>query len=634
MRHQASLNGGASAAWKSPLRSSLNSGDCDGFSGAPLGVYHTFAEQLQTLQRAVDCLQSHVLPTMLPRTQDAEAEASCKSSCRSAADSAPGPGLALPCALNGEGEEEEGLPVPPQAPWPQRPSQEPSPPKSPLPSAVPPLEPLPPAEPAAFVKHRRHQQLQPRTLKERIKRNVSEALARRAGKDDGGLAAIGDSEEGSTDRPHQGGKPIFADKEALKEKVRESVLRPAYSVCDLYHESGIFQSIARHQIFENVTLTVIFVNALWISVEMDYNEAEMLNDSPAFFQIVEHLFCAYFAFEWFVRFMAFKIKTSALRDGWMVFDSCLAFMMVAETWVLSICVLFMSGSMSKGFGDTSILRIARNFRLTRAARVARLLRVVPELLVLIKGMAIGFRAVFFSILLLAMFIYLFAIFFAQLAKGTPLEQTHFTSVQDSMYVLLLGGILADQEGLMSDLGRQHALYVALFLVYFLIVVLTLLNMLLGVLVDVVNVVAAVEKEKNNMLEVKTRLMNIFGLEKGEEDVSISHADYNFMLLDPTSAKDLDEVGIDTLCLVDIAEYVFAHTQELPFSELLSIMLNLRGAEPARKADLNELKKFMQKEFLRLRDAPQQPQQPQQQQQQEQQRKPTFRRQETQEATRR
>merc|ERR1719217_264746 len=47
----------------------------------------------------------------------------------------------------------------------------------------------------------------------------------------------------------------FANTEAIKEKVRSQKLKPpAYNVHDRYHETGIFQKIARHNKFENFTL--------------------------------------------------------------------------------------------------------------------------------------------------------------------------------------------------------------------------------------------------------------------------------------------------------------------------------------------------------------------------------------------
>merc|ERR1719210_1933512 len=100
----------------------------------------------------------------------------------------------------------------------------------------------------------------------------------------------------------------------MKEKIRNAAEKPKYDVVNFYHQKGIFQKIAKHPVFESVTLYVIALNALWISIDTDLNNATVLLEAHPVFQIVEQLFCMYFSFEWFVRFMSFKHKRSGLRD--------------------------------------------------------------------------------------------------------------------------------------------------------------------------------------------------------------------------------------------------------------------------------------------------------------------------------
>merc|ERR1712080_225849 len=119
-------------------------------------------------------------------------------------------------------------------------------------------------------------------------------------------------------------------------------------------------------------------------------------------------------------------------------------MMVFETWLLSIAFLLMAGhGTGGGLGNASILRLVRLLRLTRMARMVRLLRALPELMVLVKGISVATRSVFFTLVLLLIFIYVFAIAFTQLAQETVLEEPYFSSVLASMSTLLLRGTLPD-----------------------------------------------------------------------------------------------------------------------------------------------------------------------------------------------
>jgi len=61
----------------------------------------------------------------------------------------------------------------------------------------------------------------------------------------------------------------------VKQKVRESkrMSVPRYDVKNCYHSEGPIQSLAKDHRFENVTLAVISLNAIWIAIDTDWNDA-------------------------------------------------------------------------------------------------------------------------------------------------------------------------------------------------------------------------------------------------------------------------------------------------------------------------------------------------------------------------
>merc|ERR1719333_718354 len=122
----------------------------------------------------------------------------------------------------------------------------------------------------------------------------------------------------------------------MKARVRQGLLKPQYNVHDRYHDEGYAQAVARSSHFEHLVLAVISLNALWISVDVDYNHAHTIATTEWPFVVGDNLFCAFFSLELLIRFTAFQGKRDCLRDGWFVFDSLLLAMMMFETWIMLI----------------------------------------------------------------------------------------------------------------------------------------------------------------------------------------------------------------------------------------------------------------------------------------------------------
>jgi len=408
---------------------------------------------------------------------------------------------------------------------------------------------------------------------------------------------------------------LFIDANAMKERIRNAVLREEYDVAQFYHKEGIWQAIARHGHFEKLTLFVIAMNALWIWVDTDLNSAEVLINAEPVFQIAEHCFCVYFSFEWTVRFKSFRVKRHGLRDGWFVFDSCLVFMMVAETWVMTSIMLMSGGGGGGGLGNASILRMARLLRLSRMARMARLFRAMPELLILIKGMVAATRSVLFTLCLLAIILYVFGIAFRQLVGETVRNadgELYFGSVFTAMHTLLLDGTLMDGTGsVVKALARESFAYVAMFYLFILLAALTVMNMLIGVLCEVVSAVASTEKEQLTVNWVKSQVQTVLkegGLDK-DNDGAISKEEFSKILEFPVACRALEEVGVDVMNLVDNIDFIFADDtdedepkeRQLKFGEFIELVLSLRGCNTATVKDIVDLRKFISASHHRLRE---------------------------------
>jgi len=420
---------------------------------------------------------------------------------------------------------------------------------------------------------------------------------------DTGVPPVKTSPRPNLSRP-EGGVFTDLDPEYIKKQVRQALLPPPeYNVFDFYKEDGIWQWLAKHSTFENCTLAVIALNAVYIAIDTDWNkdepltptETKSLTEAHPFFQFMEHAFCTYFTGEWIIRFMAFKQKRNGLRDGWFVFDSCLVFMMVMETWVLLIIMAASGGGGGSPLGgNTSILRL---FRLLRLSRLVRMLRSLPELMILIKGMVTAMKSVVYVLGLLILFTYVFAIAFTQLAVGTPtIGEDFFSNISHSMYSLLVyATLLDDMAAFMDALRFEMWPLLALALIFIALAALTVMNMLIGVLCEVVDAVAVAERASIRTETVKEKMMEVVESLDTNENQHISYKEFVQIIEKPAALQALEDVDVNPSGLIDLAELFFFENDssvEMTFEEFMNFVLDLQESNICTVKDVLELWKKM------------------------------------------
>merc|ERR1711974_141096 len=101
------------------------------------------------------------------------------------------------------------------------------------------------------------------------------------------------------------------------------------------------------------------------------------------------------------------------------------------------------GRLSFSAGPMTLLKIVR---LCRTARIVRLLRMFPELLVLIRGIGIAIRSVFFTLVLLIVLTYVFSICLKIMTESDPdINNEYFPTVWTGVKTMLLWAIVPDLE---------------------------------------------------------------------------------------------------------------------------------------------------------------------------------------------
>ena len=67
------------------------------------------------------------------------------------------------------------------------------------------------------------------------------------------------------------------------------------------------------------------------------------------------------------------------------------------------------------------------------------MKLMPELMILVKGMLVACRSVFFTLVLLLLITFVFSITFIEFSRGHPnLENEYFSSMGTSIMTLMLG----------------------------------------------------------------------------------------------------------------------------------------------------------------------------------------------------
>lgn len=364
----------------------------------------------------------------------------------------------------------------------------------------------------------------------------------------------------------------------------------------MYSEDSCFAKAAGSNRFQNTTLAIIVLNAIWIGIDVDWNhpvyreqavargEKDKLPLEP-FSTVVENLFCTYFTIELTIRFLAYKRKCDCRKDGWFVFDGLLVLFMVIETWVMAIVAAVMGGGSSGVLSKFSALRLLRLLRLTR---MARLMREVPELLTLVKGMINATRAVSFILMFLVLCMYVFAIVFtAQLGNHKAPENFYalrywesdsdptglelFGSMGDSMMTLFTRGMLADNlaETLQAikdrggeiecdgegEQGFEYSAEVCertggsimlmwAFILFMIISAFCLLNMLIGVLCEVIQDSAAQESEATQLSQLRHDMSHAFQTIDTSKDGLVTRTEWQSMRNQETVQASMSSLGVE------------------------------------------------------------------------------------------
>lgn len=250
--------------------------------------------------------------------------------------------------------------------------------------------------------------------------------------------------------------------------------------------------------------------------------------------------------------------------------------------------------------------------------MVRLLRLVPQLLILVKAIGAALVTVSLTLALLVAVLYVSAIAFCQLTAKSELGERKFGKIHNAMNTLFLAGALLDDiTGMVVEFSEaEDYLSLVMFYVFVLFAAITIMNMLIGVVCEVISATAAAEKEGIQVACVKDALQGVLLEEKildeaEMHDGEITKTQFFQLLHNRDAIHALDEVGVDATMLVDFADVIFPEGEradeskslfdaeeedpeekKIKFSDLMHVVLQLRGSNTATVKDIINLQKHL------------------------------------------
>lgn len=216
------------------------------------------------------------------------------------------------------------------------------------------------------------------------------------------------------------------------------------------------------------------------------------------------------------------------------------------------------------------------------------MRALPELVTMVKGMAIACRAVLSVLLMLVLLVYVFSIVMHSFLKENGQLSMYWSTISESMWTLLLNCVFLDA---LSDRVRElvdenEIVALCVLLLFVLISSITVMNMLIGVLCEVVCQVASAEKELTARNQVKSTLLGMLRGLDADGSGDITKDELLGVLANPEAITILNELEVDIPHFMEIQDMVYDGPEAvLSISQIMSMILDNRGDRQTTLQDL-------------------------------------------------
>jgi len=245
----------------------------------------------------------------------------------------------------------------------------------------------------------------------------------------------------------------------------------------------------------------------------------------------------------------------------------------------------------------------------RIARISKVMRTVPALLTIIKGIGAASRATIWSAVLLITVTYTFSILFTnqyhqgkvpddEVEEGTAEEL--FGSMGKSFFSLIVMGTILDDVTLCTDVIRASPSgmeFLCAFLVYIVINSFTIMNLLVGVLVEMVDKSTQGEQKKDSEDALHEAVKDAFQSMDKDHNGELTRDEFSQLGQNKKCMRSLRDLGVELKHVQMYSDLIFGPEDseeeskpgdEVTFDLLVNRLLRYRPTEGATSLDLTSL----------------------------------------------
>lgn len=383
--------------------------------------------------------------------------------------------------------------------------------------------------------------------------------------------------------------------------------------------------------FEIIMMILSVTCAVVVGVEVNwFSENIGATSAPTELLVLNHVLSMFFAMELGLKVWVYRCEFFTFDIGWHALDILIVSTGMAELIIDVVSLVNAAACRGRECENTeegidlSILRAVRIGRAVRLARLARLVQYIRELRRLILSVAGTLKAVFWAIVLLALFIYTFAVIFQQAVNdyehdlvtknstaydpaANPERGRFFDGILRTAMTLLqtaTGGVSwIEVEAALAGISP---LLVLIFLMYFSFIYFAILNVVTGVFCS-----SAIESasEDAGMLvvdhmrkteEYATKLTNLFKQIDADNSDTISILEFEENFGDPEVKALFQTLGIDEDKAWKLFEILDENEDgEIHVEEFVSRCFKLRGS--AQRLDTERIYAVMKRQSAQLDD---------------------------------
>jgi len=192
--------------------------------------------------------------------------------------------------------------------------------------------------------------------------------------------------------------------------------------------------------------------------------------------------------------------------------------------------------------------------------------------------------------------------------GPEVGVGYFETIPQTFNTLLMMGVFTEQREFITHMLSGGFIYYLLTMGYILVGSYTVLNMLIGVICEVISDVANREREEIMIQDLRIKIGTISSLFSGaadadseEEEPMVSRDSFVELMKHEEAAQALNEVGVDVIALVELADFIFPKTGKVELSKFIQLLLQFRGSNTATVKDIVDMRKYVLSELHELED---------------------------------